>query len=414
MAMLAGAGAQQVPVHERFQRDVHTQAADGQTCVVLDAQIFPNAAPSLKDLRLVQDGREVPYAVTLSASEQTETAPARVENLRRSGHDLVFDLVMPPRPYTDVVLDLAAHDFVATAVVTGREAASQAATYLGTFNVFDLTAQRLGRATTLHLPEFSFARLHLVLSVSPVPGAPGGELLPQMLLGATVPPSRDAQALYTNVATAAALVQRGKATVASFVLPPRVPVERVSFDLDSRFTQNFSRGVTVTARPQDAPVSASESATGTIQRVRLTLAGRELRQQQLSLPVAIGSNLQGPAQLEVTINNGDQAPLPITAVRLEMRQRRLCFDSGLADGPTLFYGDPALAAPVYDYARMFASATATHTAWLGPQVSNASFRPRQDTRPLMERHPHAVWFGLLAFVLLLALVSLRSSRRLSV
>jgi hypothetical protein len=38
----------------------------------------------------------------------------------------------------------------------------------------------------------------------------------------------------------------------------------------------------------------------------------------------IGSNLQDPATVDVVVENGDDPPLPITAVRLEMRQRSLC------------------------------------------------------------------------------------------
>ena len=44
------------------------------------------------------------------------------------------------------------------------------------------------------------------------------------------------------------------------------------------------------------------------------------------MPAILGSNMQGAATVEVAVDNGDDTPLPITAIRLEMRQRKICFD----------------------------------------------------------------------------------------
>lgn len=399
------------------------QSESGQYCTILDAPIFPNAAPSLKDLRLYQQsagsanggqpGREIPYAITLSEPAQPDADPARVLNLGMRGHTIVFDLAMPARPYTDVLLDLAGQNYIATATVSGSAASAAAtSTRLGEFTLFDLTSQHLSHSTTLHLQESTFANLHVELSVSPAPGASGFTATPHMVLSASVPPSREAQSLFTVSAETTALTQRGKQTIATFVVPTRVPVERVSFQLSPAFQGNFSRDVQVSERPEGQPDAAAITARGTILRVHLTEAGREIRQQQLSLPATIGSNLQGPATVQVAIDNGDDAPLPITSVRLEMRQRMLCFDTAAAPSPTLFYGDAALPAPEYDYARIFSAANTTHFAMLGPQQFNAGYRPRQDTRPLTERHPDTLWIALLVVISLLALVAFRSTRQL--
>ena len=77
--------------------------------------------------------------------------------------------------------------------------------------------------------------------------------------------------------------------------------------------------------------------------MQLTQAGREIRQQQLSVPATLGANMQGAATVEVAVDNGDDTPLPITAVRLEMRQRKLCFAAPTAQPVTLFYGDDGAA-----------------------------------------------------------------------
>ena len=400
-----------VQQYSRYRRTIMLPAGAGQTCAVIDAQVFPHAAPSLKDLRLYQGSQEIPYAITLSEPEQPDSTAASVLNLGMRGHSIVFDLAMPARPYTEVNLDLAGRDFLATAAVTGLDRPqSSNATRLGNFTLFDLSTQRLSRSTMLHLQESSFPYLHIVLTASPVPGTHDFAATPGMVRGATVPPSREAQSLYTVAAETTAIAQRGRETIALFALPERVPVERVSVVPAPDFKGNFSRDVRVSDHPRGTPKSAAETLAGTIFRVHLNQAGREVRQQQLSVPAILGANMQGPASVEVAIEDGDDAPLPIAAIRLEMRQRKLCFSARGAEPVTLFYGDPALAAPQYDYARLFLAYAHSATAQLGPEELNPSYRSRPDTRPLTERYPDLLWIALLAVICILAVVALRSSR----
>lgn len=402
-----------VQQYSRYQRAVTLPTGAGQMCAVIDGQIFPHAAPSLKDLRLYQGTHEVPYAITLSEPEQSDMATARILNLGIHGRSIVFDLEMPSRLYTDVDLDLAGQDFLATASISGMDSPhSSSSTHLGDFTLFDLTTQHLSRSTVLHLQESSFPYLHVVLTASPGPGARGFIATPQMVKGATVPPSREAQSLYTVAAEATAITQQSRETVAKFALPERVPVERVSFVLDPSFKANFSRDVKISDRPAGTPKSAAETLAGTIFRVHLTQMGREIRQQQLTVPATLGANMQGPAIVEVTIENGDDTPLPVSEVRLEMRQRKLCFSAATGEPLILFYGDAALTAPQYDYARLFSPAAHTGTVQLGPEQLNPNYRPRPDTRPLTERYPDLLWIALLCVICILAIVALHSARNM--
>jgi hypothetical protein len=144
--------------------------------------------------------------------------------------------------------------------------------------------------------------------------------------------------------------------------------------------------------------------------VHLTQAGREIRQEQLSVPATLGSNMQSAAAVEVAVNNGDDAPLPITAVRLEIRQRKICFDAPSAQPLTLFYGDPSLSAPQYDYTRLFTPSNQFRVAQLGPEQFNPAYRDRPDARPLTDRHPHLLWIALLIVICILAVIAIRSSK----
>ncbi len=113
-----------------------------------------------------------------------------------------------------------------------------------------------------------------------------------MVLGVTVPPSREAQSIYTTAATATTITQRGRQSIATFALPQRIPVERVSFDLAPTFHANFSRDVRITDHPTGVSDVGSESLAGNILRVHLTQDGREIRHEQLSVPAILGSNMQ--------------------------------------------------------------------------------------------------------------------------
>jgi len=408
----------------RYQRAITLPAGSGQSCAILDPQIFPHAAASLKDLRLYPNGadprnsRELPYVITLSEPELPDSDPAQIRNLSLRGHTIVFDLQMPSRPYTDVDLNLAGHDFIATAKVSGTRDPSYAnQTQLGEFTLFDLTSQHLSRSTILHLQETDLPYLHVELELTAAPGNRTFNPTPQMVQGATVPPSREAQSLYTTAAQSSTIIQRDHQSIANFSLPRRIPIERVSFDLAPTYKANFSRDVHITDQPSELsgafnPSTGSETLAGTILRVHLTESGREIRQQQLSVPATLGSNMQSAATVQIAIDNGNDQPLPITAIRLETRQRQLCFDAPSAQPLTLFYGDPTLPAPRYDFARLFSPTGTLHTAQLSAERLNPAFRQRPDTRPLTERRPHLLWIALLVVLCLLAVVAIRSSKTL--
>jgi len=457
MAMLLQAAAADSPPvaqpqYMRYMRALNVPQGAGQACAALDAEIFPHAAPSLIDLRVFPTNvnaraplHEIPYAVTLSESANQETAQARVLNLGMgAGGAITFDLQMPERPYTTVTLalDPTLHDFLGTARVTATDALNGKghSVVFGTFTIFDLTSQHLSRSTALPLPESTFPYLHVALTMANTPTANGtkanaARFVPSIIEGAEVPPSREAQTIYTTVAEISAIATQGRESLATFEIPARVPVERVEFVLPATYKGNFSRGVRVTAKANLAAKGSEaepnsnadgnnglaadqreplpETISGAILRVHANEEGREIKTDELSIPAVLGANLQHAAKVEVAVENGDDQPLPIAAVRLEMRQRRLCFDAGAAvAGPlALYYGDRKLFAPIYDYERLFTPEEKPLLVTMGPQLANPDFKPRPGApQSFADRHPGVLWIALLAAIAALAFVALRSSR----
>jgi hypothetical protein len=139
----------------------------------------------------------------------------------------------------------------------------------------------------------------------------------------------------------------------------------------------------------------------------------------------LGANLQHAARVWIEIENGDDQPLPIAAVRLEMRQRKICFEApdtssanfggthgaDAGSGLALYYGDSRLAAPQYDYARLFVASRAALAAELGPERLNPNYRaPAPPLRPFTERHPELLWIALIAAICSLGIVALKAAR----
>jgi hypothetical protein len=399
----------------RYERSVAAPGGVTQACAVLDATVFPHSAPYLKDLRLIpvgpgSRGTEIPYAITLSEPLEQETESVQGANATMSGHTLNFDLKMPPRPYSDVILDLAGKNFIAIATVTGGGPGAQAR--LGEFILFDLTSQHLGRSTTLHLAEAHYATLHVTLQWTAAEGTSPMSLTPAMILGATVPPSREAQSLFTTVAETSTIMQAGNSSVAHFVLPQRVPVERISIVLAPDFTGNFSRTVRIEDHRAGDPASAGETIVGTIQRVHLEQAGHQIAQQELSIVTTLGANLQGPADVQVAIENRDAQPLPIAAIKLEMRERKLCFDARMApSGSTLFYGDPSPSVARNAYAPVFVAGEEVAVARMGSETPNPIYHARPSETLPLERRQQLLWAGMLLIVSTTAMAVFFSSKR---
>jgi len=411
------------PRHMRYERKVELPpGAGGQACVVLDAAVFGHAAnESLNDLRLYalapgKAATETPFNFSVSRTQGSEDQPAVPRNAGTSNGDVVFDLEMPQRPYSAVVLDLAARDFVATARVSGSDGDGGKATDLGTFVLFDLSGQHLSRFTTLPLQESTFAELHVALHLMPAPGSAMHDLGPSIVRSATAPPSREAQTLFTTVAQAAAFTHRGHAAVATIHIPAHVPVERVSFTPDPKFSGSFLHSVHITATPDGTPdPSAVEIVSGEISHVKFTGAsGLGIDQSQLSVEAVLGANLRTGAEIQIVIEGDNGVPLPVASVQLEMRQRKICFDASPQAGRyLLMYGDAALHAPDYDYSRDFVPAPNPVAAALGGEEKTAGYLPRRDRRPYTERHPELLWVGLLSVLGVLGSIALRSTRRQS-
>lgn len=392
--------------HFRYERPVRNAAA-GQTCAVLEPGIFAHAAPQLSDLRLYRGTDETPYVIRLAIPAAVAPGETTPLNLGKNNGQTVFDAQMPEGAYGDVTLTLHAHDFIAMVSVSGSQTqAASAATHLGDFTIFDLTGQKLGRSTVLHLPGSDFHFLHFRINSA---------IDPENVAGLTVERIASVQAAYQTVAQSTQVAQKSHKTEIDFAVPPHTPVDRILF-IPGGQPANFSRNVTVevTNAPSkrdgsDDRPPAPDTFGGNILRIHRLQSGRRLDEEQLTIdaPVRIS---EMPQTWAVIIENGDDAPISIASVRLEMVQRSLCFDAVSGGIYTLYYGDPVLTAPRYDYASLFVEQPGAGHSVLGPEVANSQFQPRADDRPFTERHPLLLWIALAVAIAVLGLVAMRVAK----
>lgn len=408
LVLLAVAAATPEMQYFRYERGLAVQATPQvrQTCAALDAGIYAHAAPGLADLRLYHGRVETPYTIREAALPQGQLHILAPLNLGLRDGQAVFDAAMPEGSYSDIELDITGKDFLATVSVSGSQEQSGAATKLGAYTIFDLTSQKLGRSTVLHLPETDFRYLHFRIA---------GPVTPEQIGGLSVerlPTKRQ----YVTVTDINQITQKGHESVIEFKAPAHVPLDRIEFLVGAE-PVNFSRFVTVKATPIPTEKQNTDEeppqpviASGNLLRLHATPNGHRIDEEHL----AVDAPWVGFGDLEstwtVSVDNGDDAPLAITDVKLEMAERRLCFDAAAGASYTLMYGDAALAAPRYDYATLFAPEADAAVASLGPETGNPQYQARPDTRPFTERHPGLLWAALIIVVAVLGVVAVRTAK----
>jgi Protein of unknown function (DUF3999) len=406
--LLALAAASPEIRYFRYERPiVNTPPQGGQTCLVVDAETFTHASAQLADLRLYGNGIETPYVIHLAASVTAVMKPIVLLNLGRQGGQTVFDAAMPDTPYSDIQLAVTGQNFIATVTVSGSQTQSGGATKIGAYTIFDLSRQRLGRSTVLHLPESDFRYLHFRIA---------GPLDPGDITGLSVLRLPTSKPRYETVAESSAVKQKGHSTVLELTVPAHVPVDRVLFTIGTAPAQ-FSRDVTVSVAPvsqlpatDESELPQSVTSSGNLLRVHSAENGHRIDEERLAID-APTEDFISPAKWTITIDNGDDTPLTVGSAQLQMLQRDLCFEAAGNARYTLFYGDGALSAPQYDYATLFRPQANTALAKEGPEQANPAYQPRPDDRPFTEKHPALLWVVLIAVIALLGAIALRSARR---
>ena len=331
-------------------RDVRIAQPGVQNYFVVDEEIWGQARPDLGDLRIFDEAGQVQYALSVERGGMSNhEQSARILNLGDVGGHTEFDLDLGKiAEYDRIRLNLDAKNFVITASLAGSNAVGERnATKLPPSTLYDFTSEELGSNPVLKLPTSSFRYLHVKLSSG---------INPQQVKGATVYNLEETKTIWDDVGSCGAPSQKQRDTVITCEVGFRVPVDRIRFQVDAQQV-NFRRAVTITDS------TGRYESGGEITRVRLNRAGTTVVSEEMDLGIVArsfdpvpgsASNSGKPSgQIVITIDNGDNPPLAITAVKLLSIERRVYFEPQGKSSLKLYYGDAKLDSPIYDYARFF-------------------------------------------------------------
>lgn len=376
----------------KYQRQVQVYGS-GRCYVTVDASVWNHARPDLGDLRLYNGQTEVPYALlTEHGSQQHEHMEVAVlqQSIVAGKTQFLIDMSAVAE-YDHVDLRLGAKDFVAHFRVEGQDDlhGTQWAT-LGDSILYDLSHENLGNNFMLRLPRSTFKYLRVTVD---------GPVKPADILGAISELHEERKPIWRTVSNSPSVRQDGKDTVVNFNVPANVPIEKIVFAIDAS-QPNFRRSVEI-RDDKDNILS-----TGEINRIHMVRAGQKIDSEDDD----VDFSEIGQKSLKVVVHNGDDPPLKMTLASLQQIERRLYFEAPAQGQLALYYGDEKLERPEYDYAKLFLNSQLSNPAELGSEVNNAAYTGRPDERPWSERHPAILWIAIIAAVLVLGMLALRSMR----
>lgn len=375
----------------KYERPLQSASSGGQHYAVVDESIWAHALPGLQDLRLYSADKEIPYSLTLeTGNSRIDQNPVRVLQPGTAAGKTQFLLDMSDvAEYDRVTLTLSTRNFVAHARIEGQDDShgTQWVT-LGTTTLYDLSDEKLGHNSTLQIPISVFKFLRVTADKS---------IRPSDLQAASAATAETERVIWREVGSQPVPQIRGRDSVFSFTVPKGVPIDRVNFGIASE-QKNFSRSVQILGDKDQ------QFAFGEITEIHMLRNGQRIDCKQTSLPV----RLTGPGNYRIIILNGDDAPLKLTGAHLQQYERRIYFDSDAGAPIHLYYGDDRLQSPVYDYSKFFQKDSGAAQLQFAPEILNAAFSERPDSRPWSERHPSLLWITIIAAVLILGSIAFRS------
>jgi hypothetical protein len=378
--------------HSKYQRPVQGLDA-GQNYAVVDETIWKHARADLGDLRLEVGGAEIPYSlITVRRTFQQERKDLPVLQQSIVGGKTRFLIDMSGLvEYDHVELRIGTRNFVAYARVEGQDDPHGPVwALLGNSILYDLSADNLGSNSMLRIPRATYKYLRVTID---------GAVEPRDVRGATSQMAEQQPAAWRDVNTSPQREQQGRDTVFTFSVDEKTPVERIVFSLDAA-QGNFRRSVEVT-NEKNVGLGGGE-----IDRIHLVRSGQKIDSERQQVEFS-GT---GQKTIKIKIHNGDDQPLKVADARLQQLERRIYFDRPAGGSVILYYGDEKLDPPIYDYAKLFQQEKTAKPAQLGGESLNPAFSERPDERPWSERHPLVLWIAIVAAVLGLGAIALRSMR----
>jgi hypothetical protein len=143
---------------------------------------------------------------------------------------------------------------------------------------------------------------------------------------------------------------------------------------------------------------------GQLRRLRTTRNGEQIDAEQLVISFAEHRS----KRFKLVIENGDDPPLDLAGAEVLVHERRIYFDPQGNKSLRLYFNDPQLPAPQYEYSRLHISwSSDISQASISEPFPNPAYIGRPDERPWSENHGWVMWAALVIAVVALGSVAFR-------
>jgi hypothetical protein len=316
-------------------------------------------------------------------AEPTDRTVVTVLNSGRRGDaaTALIDLGPRRRVLDRIELIVSGRDFVGRATVLGSND-RETFTNLGSTTIYDVAGATRARSTVVELPPSDFR--YYELRATGVRSIDGAAVSSETTRPALI--RRDASERVR---------QQGRTTVVTLDLRhARIPIDELR--------------VRSSTEAYDRPLQVSGSNDG---RRYVPLFSTRLTRYEGSPqgPLAFTTRHR---YLRLEIDNGDDRPLAGLSVEAFARSRAILV-SEARDGLRVYYGDPSLRSPDYDFARLPAATLRDERAAqarLGPERPNPDFDVA-DTRSFVDEHGWVLQAALAAAALVVGLGAFLALRR---
>lgn len=393
-----------------FERGIEL-SRPGKVVLVLDREIYERARPDLGDLRVVDDtGAAVPYLLDRVGPEPEpvfrEPLAFNRTFVRGRSASVTLDL-REPMLKSELVLSLPGDDFRRRVKVEGRTRHEREwSTITDSAYVFAVPEPASARYQTIQLPQNNQQLLRITVFNGP-------DDPPRLeILDAWVRPQerrKPREFPFPPRWTRADDAAEHETRLVLDLGARHQPFRAVLLDVADR---EFFRGALVEQRREPAAGAGDTGALPISWMPVLDQASLYRFQEQGDTRECLRLEAAGRARvLRVRIRNRDDRPLDVRGATVMVPQERLVFEAAPSRRYRLTYGDASLEAPAYDLERTVGDAAlwiaqAAEGRW-GSPVARAREGP---ALPWTDRHPAALWAGLLAAVALLGGITWRALR----
>jgi uncharacterized protein DUF3999 len=373
--------------------------APGVYDLIVPFDVLDKSREDLADLRIYDgNGSEIPYAIRVrTEAAGMRTIEGRLFNQATVGSssEVTIDLGPNADEHNAIEIDTEGENFRRRVSVEGSDTGTEWRTLKSGDVIFKLKAENgtvYSNRVTYPTSRYRYLRVRVSADEVTDERAPVISDV-KMIMGVREPGDR---VTWSVSVPSFQLLRHQGAPASSWAieLGARVPCDRIAFDFSD---QSFSRPAQLETIDGD--------------NVRLVASGELTKHAGQTKPIVINFyQEEHTRKLRLLVTDHSNPPLSITSIQASAPARQLVFElKRPAVRPVrLFFGNPKIAAPHYDFENELATKLAAPPTRIntGSSITNTDYKP--DPLPFTERAPWLIYLilGLSSVALALILISL--------